>query len=133
MKIIEENNVLLLWTCTPCVFDVVENATLHFCFLIAPDKSSKEMSKVGYYLLPHSSHSYPNFRRSKQILTYIYKSNLVFYDFTIFVTHGCYSGSGVVVATNGKKANEEQQMTKFPVNKRILMLQPSEKNEETFN
>jgi hypothetical protein len=34
----------------------------------------------------------PNFRSSKQILTYIYKSYLVFHDFTIFVTHGCYSG-----------------------------------------
>lgn len=102
-------------------------------FLLHQISRQRICQKVGYYLLPHSSHSYPNFRRSKQILTYIYKSNLVFYDFTIFVTHGCYSGSGVVVATNGKKANEEQQMTKFPVNKRILMLQPSEKNEETFN
>lgn len=40
-------------------------------------------------------------------------------------------GATVVVATNGK-ANEEQQMTNFfPVNKRVLMLQPG-KNEATL-
>jgi hypothetical protein len=80
-------------------------------FLLHQISRQRICQKVGYYLLPHSSHSYPNFRRSKQILTYIYKSNLFFHDFTIFVTHGCLlQWSGCCYKW---KANEEQQMTNF--------------------
>jgi len=60
MKIIEETMCYTSLTrLLECVFDGVENAKTHIsCFLIAPDKSSKDMSNVGRkYFLTHHTHA----------------------------------------------------------------------------
>lgn len=106
MKIIEDTMCYTSLTRLLVFLMVLRMQTHISCFLIAPDKSSKDMSNVGS-TFPHSSHSYSNFRRSKQILTYIYKSYLVFHDFTIFVTHGVLQW----LLLQMEKLMKKQQMT----------------------